>query len=80
MLAIAANVILLYMGRAFGVPFELVPLGSAAMEPLSVSALIGASVIPAVLAAILLALLPRYTPRPFTWFYIISIVVLILSF
>ena len=79
-LALAVNAILLYLGRAFGVPFELVPPGSVAMEPLGIGPLIGASILPAVCAAVLLALLPRYTPRPFTWFYTISIVVLILSF
>ena len=49
------------------------------IEPLPAMIVVIASIAPAIAAAVLLALLPRFTKRPFTAFWVISAVALWLS-
>ena len=74
-----ANVIILNVGRAFGTPFMLESPQSGMIEPLPAFIVVIASIAPAIAAAVLLGLLPRFTKRPFTAFWIISAVALWLS-
>jgi len=80
MLALLGNIVMLYVGRAFGTPFHVMPPGADALEPLTALPLIFASLLPAIGAAVLLAILPRYTERPFTIFWVIAVAFLIFSF
>jgi len=79
-LALLGNIVILYVGRAFGIPFEVIPPGSAGLEQLTIVPLIFASFLPAIAAGVLLGALQRYTPQPFTRFWQISLIILVLSF
>ena len=48
--------------------------------PLSIGQLLGASIVPALAAAVLLAILGRFVKRPFPLFQIIAAIVFLLSF
>ena len=50
------------------------------LVPLSIGQLLGASIIPALAAAVLLAILGWLAQRPFPLFQIIAVIVLLLSF
>lgn len=54
--------------------------GSSQLIPLSLGAVIGASVIPAIGATLLLALLDRFVARPVRIFQIIGVLFLLVSF
>jgi len=56
------------------------PPDNATLVPLSVGPLVGAGIVPAIGAAVLLAILGRFVKRPFRTFQIIAAVFLLLSF
>ena len=55
-------------------------LGSTTLAPLSIAPILVTSIIPAIAAAVLLAILGRFVKRPFRVFQIIAAIVLLLSF
>lgn len=65
--------------RALDLPLFVAQGPEEALEPLSLGAVIGASVVPAVAGAGLLVLLGRFVRRPATVFTIVSVVVLVAS-
>lgn len=75
------NVLLYLIAQAAGVVFEI-PLGSltAPVQPLPVMAIVIFSVLPAIGAGVLFALLVRFLKQPLLVFYIISGVFLVVSF
>lgn len=54
--------------------------GNTTLVPLTIDPILGASIIPAIGAAVLLAILGRLVKRPFRIFQIIAVIVLLLSF
>lgn len=81
--AALANLVVYWLGVSlFAVPFLVPPPGQpgAALLPLPLSAIVIASALPAIPAALLLWLLGRLTQRPFRLFLTVGLVVLIVSF
>lgn len=79
---VVINLLILFVAQSvFGLPLA-VPMGGAGVpaEPLSAIPVIIASSVPAVGAAILLAILNRFIARPVLVFQIISILLLLLTF
>ena len=79
-LAAALNLVVYFLARAFGVPLQVVAPGTTELQALPFFPVIFASLIPAFVAAGLLALLVRFTARPVLIFQVISAVFLVLSF
>lgn len=53
--------------------------GSTSLAPLTIGPIVGASIVPAIGAAVLLAVLGRFVSRPFRIFHIVAAVILLLS-
>lgn len=80
-IAAVANVIVLLIANGMGVPMDIpAQPGTTTLIPLSAVQVGIASIVPALGAAGLLALLGRFTQRPITIFLAISAVFLLLSF
>lgn len=78
--AAVANGIVFWLATvSFGLPLYVAPVPDLNPAPLSLVAVIITSVIPALIAAGLLALLARWVRRPWHWFWSIALVVLLLS-
>ena len=75
------NLLLFFIAAGLGVSF-LMPLepGSSELAPLPAVIVVVASALPAIFATILYALLGKFVRRPILIFWIISAVVLVLSF
>lgn len=79
-LAFAGNFIILNVGRAFGVGFEVLIPGTSALQPLPVwPSLIIASIVAAAGGAVVLMLLSSRAERPLGVFGLVSLVVFLLS-
>jgi hypothetical protein len=79
--ALVADVVILGIARWFGVPLEVMaPPAYATLSPMEVSFIAQAAIPPAIGATILLAILGRFTRRPFFIFQAIAAVFLLLSF
>ena len=77
--AIVLNLLILFVGKALGATF-VVPLGpTQEMTELPIIAIVLASLIPALAAAGFLAILGRFTARPFFFFQIVGWLFLVLS-
>jgi hypothetical protein len=76
-----ANVIVFFIAQALGVAFNI-PMGgpSAPLQALPVPAVVILTIVPAIGAGLLLAVLARFTKQPLTIFYIIAGVFLLISF
>ena len=80
--AVVANFVFYWITKGvFGIPY-IIPLGgpSGPLGPLPAPAIIIFNVVPAIGAAVLLAVLGKFLSRPFRMFWIISVVVFLLSF
>lgn len=79
-LSAIGNVALYFGAQALDLPLR-VPDGGAggSLAPLALPAVIVASVMPAFAAAIVLALLPRFTRDPFRVFRVLAVALLVLS-
>ena len=78
--AAVANVAVFWFATAgIGLPLYMAPIPDLNPAPLSVIAVIIASVVPAALATLLVALLAHWTRRPWPWFWSIAFVALLLS-
>jgi len=79
--AFAAAVVLFGIAGLFGVPLEVMaPPTYETLSPMEVSFIAQATIPPAIGATILLAILGRFTRRPFLIFQIVAAVFLLLSF
>lgn len=76
--ATIANVVFFFVSKEIGIPYLLAMQGS--LGPLLPVMVIISSVIPAVAATVLFALLGKFLSRPIRVFTIISIIVLLISF
>lgn len=78
--AAIVNSVLLLIGKASGVRF-MAPLGGPDMpaQAIGLTQVILFSLVPGIVAALLLALLGRFSRRPYRWFLIIAVVFLLLS-
>ena len=76
----AANLVFAVEKAALGISFILALQPGAAATPLPAAMVFVESVIPALVAAVLLALLVKFTARPVLIFQIISAVFLLVSF
>jgi len=74
-----ANLIFLFIARATGTSYVMLGPGSTSPEPLPEFLVVVSSVIPAIVATILLALLGRFTSKPIRIFPIVAIIVLLIS-
>ena len=77
-----ANLVYFWITKAiFGIPY-IIPMGgpSGPLEPLPAGVIVFLTVVPAVGATLLLALLGKYVARPIRLFWIISGVIFVLSF
>lgn len=73
------NVILFLVGTSTGtIPADFIIPNAG--QPLTIVPVIMASVVPALVAGLVLALLGRFTKKPLTVFNVISIVLLVVSF
>jgi len=80
--ATIANFVFYWITKSvLGIPY-IIPLGgpNGPLGPLPLAAIIIFNVVPAVGATILLAILGKFLSRPFRMFWIISVVVLAVSF
>lgn len=68
------------IGGAMGIPFQILPPGTTELAPLPVPMIAIANIVPALIAAGVLALLARFVSQPVRPFQIISVVILVLSF
>ncbi len=75
--ATVANVVFFFVSKEIGIPYLVTMQGS--LGPLPPVMVIVSSVIPAVAATVLCALLGKFLSRPIRVFTIISIIVLLLS-
>ena len=79
--AFVASVVVFGIAGLFGVPLEVMaPPTYETLSPMEVSFIAQATIPPAIGATILLAILGRFTRRPFLIFQIIAAVFLLLSF
>ncbi len=79
LVAAAINAVLFYIGTATGaIPADLIIPNAG--QPLTIGPVIIASVVPVIVAGLLLALLNRFTKRPLRIFNVIAVVLLVLSF
>jgi hypothetical protein len=80
-IGVVGNSIIYVVARALGISFEI-PMGGpdAPLMELPIFAVIISTVVPTIGAAIVLALLGRFTKQPYRIFLIVSIVFLVLSF
>jgi hypothetical protein len=81
--AFIANLVIYYVGQnLLGVSLMIPqsPGSGTALVPLTIGPILGASIVPAIGAAVLLAVLGRFVNRPFRVFQIIAAVFLLLSF
>lgn len=78
-IAAIINVIVYFIGRAVGVPFDIIGQPGTPIMPLPVFAIVMFSVVPGIGAAVLAWLLNRYTARGNTIFVGIAVVFLLLS-
>lgn len=77
--AALANVLVYLLATAVGaIPSDFVIPGPG--TPLTLGMVVGTTVVPALLAALVFALLARFTRRPVRNFVVLSAVVLVLSF
>jgi hypothetical protein len=80
-LAAVANLIIFFVTQALGVVYEVQAGGPGGpIIPLPIPAVPIASIVPALGAGVLLAILARFSKRPLLIFWIISGVFLLLSF
>ena len=80
--ASSANLVYFWITKAiFGIPY-IIPMGgpSGPLEPLPAGVIVFLTVVPAVGATLLLALLGKYVARPIRLFWILSGVIFVLSF
>lgn len=75
--AAAANVVVFYLGVALGLVSDTVSVSNG--QPLTATAVVISSFIPAIAGAILFALLGRFTRRPVRIFRVVAVVVAVLS-
>jgi Family of unknown function (DUF6069) len=79
-IAAVANLIVYLIAGAANVPLQIAAPGSSQLERLPIVPVILASLIPAFVAAALLLLLRRFTPRANTVFQVIAVVFTLVSF
>lgn len=79
--AFIVNLILFLIAQSLGLSLMVSqPADPNTLVPLSMGPILGASIVPAIAAAILLAILGRFLARPLRIFQIIAVVFLLLSF
>mgnify|MGYP000088380244 CR=1 FL=1 len=69
-----------FIGKAMGIPFEIMPPGATELDALPVVMIAVANVVPGLIAGGVLALLARFVAQPVRIFQIISLIFLIVSF
>ena len=81
--ALLGNLIIFFVGQnllGLSLMIPQAPGSSTALVPLTIGPIVGASIVPAIGAAVLLAILGRFVKRPFRVFQIVAAVILLLSF
>jgi hypothetical protein len=81
--ALLGNLIIFFVGQnllGLSLMIPQAPGSSTALVPLTIGPIVGASIVPAIGAAVLLAVLGRFVKRPFRVFQIVAAVILLLSF
>ncbi len=80
-LAFIGNLLIITVGRGFGTEFMLEPPFQSGLQELPIyPVLVAATILPAIVAAVLLYVLGRRYERPYIVFWVIAAVVLLLSF